>query len=194
VAAAVVFAYDDFSDADFNALDAVNDSKKIKRERRDAVCSAIVARARQVVVVSLSPGTIDRRGLHVCNLAALRTALEALSPPPAKAFVDGFTLAACAVPHAALLGGDGRSAAVAAASIIAKVTRDRLMHCMHEQYPLWAFDEHVGYATPTHHRLIVEHGVCALHRMSFQSVAYQQLGLGVAPSLEAGASRAVVNR
>jgi ribonuclease HII len=194
VAAAVVFAYDDFSDADFNALDAVNDSKKIKRERRDAVCSAIVARARQVVVVSLSPGTIDRRGLHVCNLAALRTALEALSPPPAKAFVDGFTLAACAVPHEALLGGDGRSAAVAAASIIAKVTRDRLMHCMHEQYPLWAFDEHVGYATPTHHRLIVEHGVCALHRMSFQSVAYQQLGLGVAPSLEAGASRAVVNR
>jgi ribonuclease HII len=151
VAAAVTFAYDDFSDADFIALDAVNDSKKIKRERRDAVYSAIVAR-------------------------------------PTKAFVDGFALAACSVPHEPLVGGDGRSAAVAAASVVAKVTRDRLMHRIHEHYPLWAFDEHVGYATPAHQQLIVEHGVCAMHRMSFQSVAYQQLGLGVAPSPEAGAS------
>jgi ribonuclease HII len=188
VAAAVAFAYDGFSDADFIALDAVNDSKKIKRERRDEVYSAIIARARQVVVVCLSPGTIDRRGLHVCNLAALRAALETLSPPPAKAFVDGFALAACRVPHEPLVGGDGLSAAVAAASVIAKVTRARLMLRMHEQYPHWAFDEHVGYATATHQQLIVEHGVCALHRMSFQSVAYQQLGLTVERSPEGEAS------
>lgn len=178
VAAAVAFAYDGFGDADFTALDAVNDSKKLTRERRDEVYAAIVARARQIVVVSCSSETIDRRGLHVCNLAALGAALEALSPRPHAAFVDGFALAACAVPHEALVGGDGRSAAVAAASVVAKVTRDRLMRRLHERYPLWAFDEHVGYATATHQQLIAEHGVCAIHRLSFQSVAFQQLGLG----------------
>ena len=177
VAAAVAFAYDGFSDADFAALDAVDDSKKLKRDNRDEAYAAIIARAQQIVVVCLSPGTIDRRGLHVCNLAALGAALEALSPPPVRAFVDGFGVSRCHVPHEPLIGGDGRSAAVAAASIIAKVTRDRLMRRMHEHYPLWAFDEHVGYATEQHHDAICQHGICELHRRSFNSVAYQQLGL-----------------
>ena len=78
-----------------------------------------------------------------------------------------------------MVGGDGRSAAIAAASIVAKVTRDRVMRGLHESYPEYGFDRHVGYATAAHQEAIGEHGVCELHRLSFASVAYQQLGLGL---------------
>ena len=100
------------------------------------------------------------------------------------AFVDGFTIKDSRVPHQGLVGGDGRSAAVAAASIVAKVVRDRLMVTMHELWPSWGFDENVGYATPGHHAAILEHGLADLHRRSFQSVAYQQLELGFVPLAE----------
>ena len=77
-----------------------------------------------------------------------------------------------------MVGGDHLSAAIAAASIVAKVTRDRVMRGLHESYPAYGFDSHVGYATAVHQAAICEHGVCELHRLSFASVAYQQLGLG----------------
>jgi ribonuclease HII len=177
VAAAVVFDYAAWRTRDFKVCEALDDSKKLTRERREELYLAIVQRACQVVVVSCAPGTIDKRGLHVCNLHALASAVESLSPRPAIAFVDGFRLASCAAPHEAVVGGDGLSAAVAAASVVAKVTRDRLMHGLAGRYPQWGFDEHVGYATSQHHAAICAHGVCELHRMSFNSVAYQQLGL-----------------
>ena len=79
--------------------------------------------------------------------------------------------------HRAVGAGDRLSAAVAAASIIAKVTRDRVMRGLHDSYPQYGFDSHVGYATAVHQAAICEHGVCELHRLSFASVAYQQLGL-----------------
>jgi ribonuclease HII len=76
-----------------------------------------------------------------------------------------------------VVGGDGISAAIGAASVIAKVTRDRVMNRLHAVYPQYGFDRHVGYATAAHQAAIVEHGVCDLHRLSFASVAYRQLGL-----------------
>jgi ribonuclease HII len=91
--------------------------------------------------------------------------------------VDGFALPVCRRPHRAVVGGDRRSAAVGAASIVAKVTRDRLMHHLHGAHPQYGFDRHVGYATAAHRTAIAEHGVCELHRLSFASVAYRQLGL-----------------
>ncbi len=185
VAAAVSFDYAGWDEARFAALDRLNDSKKLARSRREALFAEVVTRARQIVIVSCAPGSIDKRGLHACNLQALGRALEGLRPMPALAFVDGFRLRDCAAPHEALVGGDTRSAAVAAASIIAKVTRDRLMRSLALRYPLWGFAEHFGYATQQHQAAICEHGVCELHRMSFNSVAYQQLGL--APQ-DAGAS------
>lgn len=175
VAAAVCFDYSVWRSEDFEALAGLNDSKQLKAELREELFSAIVPRARRIAVVLRSPLSIDERGLHRCNLDALAASLASLTPPPVVAMVDGFALKDCCVPHQAVIGGDGRSAVVAAASIIAKVTRDRLMHQLHGRYPQWGFDEHVGYATPNHHEAIIAFGLCDLHRRSFNSVAYQQL-------------------
>ena len=177
VAAAVCFDYASFTDREFEALDDLNDSKRLTRERRGELYSVVLSVARQVVVTACAPATIDRRGLHVCNLRSLARAIEAITPAPALALVDGFALKECRSPHQAVIGGDGLSAGIAAASIVAKVTRDRLMATLHERFPEYGFDHHVGYATEVHHDAILEHGVCELHRMSFASMAYQQLGL-----------------
>jgi ribonuclease HII len=181
VAAAVCFDYSGWCDQDYAALADLNDSKQIKHERREELFSEIVPRARRIAVVLRSSLSIDERGLHRCNLDALAAALASLTPPPAVAMVDGFALKDCCVPHEAVIRGDSRSAAVAAASIVAKVTRDRLMHRLHARYPQWGFDEHVGYATPDHHEAIIAFGLCDLHRRSFNSVAYQQLDSGWQP-------------
>jgi ribonuclease HII len=177
VAAAVCFDYAAFTEEDYAALDALDDSKRLAPERRSSLYREVLRRAREVCVVAFSPRTIDACGLHVTNLAALARALERLRPAPAAALVDGFPLPVCAVPHEAVVGGDHTSAAIAAASVVAKVTRDRLMRRLHERHPQYGFDHHFGYATEVHHAAIAEHGVCELHRLSFQSVAYRQLGL-----------------
>lgn len=181
LAAAVLFDYSRWDEDDFDALEALDDSKRHTRERREGLYALVVARARQIAVVSCSASSIDERGLHHCNLFALERALSRMAPRPDVALVDGFTIKDCRVPHRGLVGGDGRSAAVAAASIVAKVVRDRLMVTMHGRWPSWGFDENVGYATPGHHSAILEHGLTDLHRRSFQSVAYQQLELGLVP-------------
>jgi ribonuclease HII len=176
-AAAVCLDYAHLGRRDFTALAALDDSKRLSRAERARLYGEILLRARQVAVVLCSPRTIDRDGLHRCNLRALAAALQAITPAADVALVDGFPLAAGAPPHRALVGGDGRSAAVAAASIVAKVTRDRVMGRLHERFPAYGFDRHVGYATPQHHEAIATHGVCELHRLSFASVAYGQLAL-----------------
>ena len=175
--AAVCFDYAVMDDADLAALDRLDDSKKIPKARRAALYDEILRRARQVVIVCVSAGTIDRDGLHRCNLAALSGAVEGIVPPPRVTLIDGFRLPGCRREHRAIVGGDGRSAAIAAASVVAKVTRDRLMRRLHLSHPQYGFDRHVGYATVAHHEAIAAHGVCALHRLSFASIAYRQLGL-----------------
>ena len=178
-AAAVCLDYAALDEAGREALSGLDDSKRLTRERREALYVEIVRLARQVVVVLFSPATIDRVGLHRCNLRALARAVERLDPAPDVALIDGFPLPECTRAHRSVVGGDRLSAAVAAASIVAKVTRDRVMRGLHESYPLYGFDRHVGYATAAHQAAICEHGVCDLHRLSFASVAYRQLGLGL---------------
>jgi ribonuclease HII len=173
----VCFDYARFDDDDFEVLADLDDSKRLTRERRDDLYSRVLVLARQAVVVACAPGTIDRHGLHCCNLTSLTRAIEAIRPAPRSTLVDGFRLGDCARPHEAVVGGDRRSAAIAAASIVAKVTRDRLMVSLHDRFPQYAFDRHVGYATAAHHDAILQHGVCELHRLSFASVAYERLGL-----------------
>jgi ribonuclease HII len=103
--------------------------------------------------------------------------MRAVGRDDATRLVDGFRLRACELEHTPVVDGDARSAAIAAASVIAKVTRDRYMHRVAPVYPEWGFEGNVGYSTPEHREAIMRHGICPLHRRSFASVAYSQLDL-----------------
>lgn len=179
VAAAVLIDYERLSVSDRRALSGLHDSKQMTEERRLEMYPCVLRAAERVSVVVRSPAGIDRRGLHVTNIEALSQALERLVPgDEAICLVDGFPLPGCAVPHRPVVQGDGTSAAIAAASVLAKVTRDRYMRDVAAQHPGWGFEEHVGYSTPEHRQAIEEIGISPLHRRSFQSVAYSQLELG----------------
>jgi len=170
--------YETLSRADRRALGGLHDSKQMKPERREELYPAVMRAASRVSVVIRCVRGIDDRGLHATNIEALSNALERLAPNgEATCLVDGFSLRECAVPHRAVIEGDGTSAAIAAASVIAKVTRDRYMHRVADRHPGWGFDEHVGYSTPEHRAAIERIGISPLHRRSFQSVAYAQLEL-----------------
>ncbi len=178
VAAAVLIDYEQLSHADRRSLAGLHDSKQMTEERRLEMFPCVLRAASRVSVVIRSAAGIDRRGLHVTNIEALSVALERLDPPSeATCLSDGFSLPRCAVPHRAVVQGDATSAAIAAASVLAKVTRDRYMHDAARQHPGWGFEEHVGYSTPEHRQAIEQIGISPLHRRSFQSVAYMQLGL-----------------
>jgi ribonuclease HII len=179
VAAAVLLDYERLSHADRRALSGLHDSKQMTEEQRLELFPGVLRAATRVCVVVRSAAGIDRRGLHVTNLEALSCALEGLDPgEEAISLVDGFTLRDCAVPHRAVVQGDATSAAIAASSIVAKVTRDRYMRDAARRHPGWGFEEHVGYSTPEHRAAIEQLGISPLHRKSFQSVAYSQLELG----------------
>src|SRR5262249_46586546 len=160
------------------ALAGLHDSKQMDVERREEIYPSVLRAAARAAIVIRCVRGIDDRGLHVTNLEALPSAPEARQPDDeATCLVDGFSLRRCAVPHRAVVEGDGTSAAIAAASVLAKVTRDRYMHGIAPQHPGWGFDEHVGYSTPEHRAAIERIGISPLHRRSFQSVAYSQLEL-----------------
>jgi ribonuclease HII len=180
VAAAVLIDYEGLSMSDRRALSGLHDSKQMTEERRLEMFPSVLRAAERVSVVVRSAAGIDRRGLHVTNVEALGVALERLGlSAETMALVDGFSLPRCRVPHRRVVGGDATSAAIAAASVVAKVTRDRYMHEAALRHPGWGFEEHVGYSTPEHRAAIEELGISPLHRRSFQSVAYSQLGLEV---------------
>ena len=179
VAAAVLIDYERLSHADRRALSGLHDSKQMTEERRLEMYPCVLRAAERVSVVVRSAAGIDRRGLHVTNIEALAQALERLAPDEETiCLVDGFRLPTCRVPHRHVIQGDGTSAAIAAASVVAKVTRDRYMRDVAAQHPGCGFDEHVGYSTPEHRQAIEAIGISPLHRRSFQSVAYSQLELG----------------
>ena len=146
-------------------------------EDRERLYPCVLRAAERVSVVVRCVRGIDSRGLHVTNVEALSAALQRLEPEGAICLVDGFRLPPCPLQHRAVVEGDGTSAAIAAASIIAKVTRDRYMHRAAGLYEGWGFEENVGYSTPGHREAIERLGICDIHRRSFQSVAYRQLGL-----------------
>jgi ribonuclease HII len=148
------------------------------QERREALYPCVLRAAARVAVVVRCVRGIDRRGLHVTNIGALSAALERLRPVEgAICLVDGFRLPRCGVEHRPVVEGDGTSAAIAAASVVAKETRDRYMRAIAGEHPGWGFEEHVGYSTPEHREAIRSIGISPLHRRSFQSVAYSQLEL-----------------
>ena len=177
VAAAVLLDLDSIGVADVRALGALNDSKQHDHEAREALLPIVMQTAQRVVVVSRSARGIDERGLHKTNLAALRESLIRVARPGCICLIDGFEVPAFEYQQRAVIGGDGLSAAIAAASIVAKVTRDRLMARAGETMPEWGFEEHFGYATPAHREAIIANGVSPIHRLSFKSSAYEQIAL-----------------
>ena len=177
VAAAVLFDLERLTLSDRRALSRLNDSKQHTEAAREELFPIVMRAAAKSAIVSRCVRGIDGRGLHVTNLAALRAALLRVSCEQTVCLVDGFRVPEFGYEQRAVVDGDCRSAAIAAASVLAKVTRDRYMRRAAENHPKWDFETNVGYSTPEHRAAIAEHGVSPLHRMSFQSIAYQQLRL-----------------
>ncbi len=152
-------------------LKGLTDSKALTAKHREELYPRVLAAADRVSVVAVTPGRIDAVGLHRCNLLALIEAFERLQGGYDLGLVDGFDLRRPDLKADRVIGGDWLSAAVGAASIVAKVTRDRLMHHLDEHHPGYGFAEHVGYGTKTHQRALRELGPSPIHRRSFSLVA-----------------------
>lgn len=173
VAAAVCLDLHALGAEGLEEIAALDDSKRLTPRRRAHLAGVVMRRARQVVVVSATSRSIDAHGLHATNIRIMRRALERLDPAPGIALVDGFRLGDDAPPHQRLVKGDATSAAVAAASVIAKEARDRLMKGpAAAAYPDYGFEGHVGYITAAHTAAVRAAGPSPIHRMSFRSSAY----------------------
>jgi ribonuclease HII len=146
------------------------DSKLLTPLARERVYSQIVRRATSFAAVVIPPQEVDRIGLHVANVQGMRRALAQLTVTPAYALTDGFPVPGLAVPGLAVWKGDRVAACIAAASVIAKVTRDRLMVALHEQWPAYDFATHKGYCTEAHQAALDVHGPCPEHRYSYVNV------------------------
>jgi ribonuclease HII len=146
------------------------DSKLLTEKARERCYTQIVKRAVAWSVVVISHDDCDRLGMHVANVEALRRAVALLDLSPAYVLTDGFPVDGLGVPGLAVWKGDRVAACIAAASVVAKVTRDRIMAQWHEEYPAYDFLTHKGYVTPTHTEALERHGPCPIHRRRFVNV------------------------
>ena len=171
-AAAVIFA----PEPSFRWLKGVNDSKKLTAGARGELAPLIWERALAAAVSFVSAETVDRIGIAEAARQAMLGALGDLCVRPQYLLLDAFPLRACHLDQTPIIGGDGISRSIAAASIIAKVARDRLMEAHDERYPEYGFASHKGYFTPEHARALREIGPCELHRRSFSPLKELLLG------------------
>src|SRR4051794_20658425 len=155
------------------------DSKLLTPAARERVYAEVVRRAAGRSGVVVPPGEIDRVGLHRSNVAAMRRALAALDVTPGYVLTDGFPVAGLGVPGLAVWKGDRVAACIAAASVVAKVTRDRMMVDLHDRFPAYDFATHKGYVTPEHRAALTEHGPCSEHRFSYVNVRRARAGLSL---------------
>ncbi len=163
VAAAVILDPD-------NIPEGLNDSKKLSEQVRLSLFTRILAVA-DVSIASSGPTSIDRTNILLASLDAMRRAVDGLARKPDCALVDGRDVPqGLCCQASAVVRGDARSLSIAAASIVAKVTRDRMMRRSALLYPNYGFESHVGYGTRTHLAALADHGPCVLHRMSFRPI------------------------
>lgn len=155
-------------------LGGIRDSKQLTARGREAAFARIIAEA-DWAVRRLEPRVIDARGLHRCNLDLLRRAVRALEPAPDYVLADGFPLGALPWPSLGVKKGDAVAVSIAAASILAKVVRDREMRRLHRRYPAYNFAENKGYGTPEHWEALERYGPSPVHRYSFQGVGQRAL-------------------
>jgi ribonuclease HII len=152
-------------------IDELADSKLLTPAARERVYAHVVKRAVAYTTVVIPPAEVDGRGLQVCNLAAMRRALAGLTVRPDYVLTDGFPVDGLDVPGLAVWKGDQVAACVAAAGVLAKVTRDRIMVELGERSPEYGFAEHKGYATAEHSAALARYGPCPEHRLSYANVA-----------------------
>jgi ribonuclease HII len=152
-------------------LDAVRDSKEIPESKRDVVFELIQGIAASISVVIVPASEVDLRGVHAANLDGMRRAVQGLSVEPAYVLTDGYAIEGLGLPNLAVWKGDQVVVSISAASVIAKVTRDRIMREMDSDFPLYGFAGHKGYITAAHTKALNEHGPCVEHRTSFANVA-----------------------
>lgn len=173
VAAAVILDQDSQ-----RRIDGLRDSKLLTPAARDALYEQIVATAVSVAWVAVEPVECDRLGMQEADLQGLRRALDRLDVPPGFAITDGFSVPGVGLPSLALWKADQVVACVSAASIVAKVTRDRIMMAADRRFPGYGFADHKGYCTAEHQQRLEELGACPIHRMSFRNV---RQAVGLAP-------------
>lgn len=153
------------------ALPWLNDSKKVTPKRRDVLFEQIQEQAEAWAVASVPPEEIDALDILNARIKAMQLAIEALDPPADYALIDGNrdhgTRYRITLAHETVVKGDGKSASIAAASILAKVSRDRYMEELAKTYPQYAFEQHKGYGTKLHYERLKEFGPCPAHRRTF---------------------------
>ncbi len=156
------------------------DSKLLTAKARERCYEQVLGRALAWSVVVVEPGECDRLGMHVANIEALRRSLARLAVRPSYVLTDGFPVDGLEMPGLAMWKGDRVAACISAASVIAKVTRDRMMAAEHERWPAYDFATHKGYCTSEHQVALDEHGPCPIHRFRFVNVR-RAAGLPEAP-------------
>lgn len=157
-------------------IPGLNDSKKLSAKKREALAVEIRATALAWAVAEATVEEIDRINILQASMLAMQRAVEALNVRPVHALIDGNRCPSLPCTAEAIVGGDGKVASIAAASILAKTVRDAGMLELHAAYPQYAFDRHMGYPTAVHLQALREHGVSPVHRRSYAPVA-QQLSL-----------------
>ena len=156
---------------ELNPINGLNDSKKLSAKRREALFDEIRARALCFAIAEASVQEIDEINILQATLLAMKRAVEALRLPPKLVLVDGNRLPILSIRSEAIVQGDALVPAISAASILAKVHRDRLCEAMHQRYPVYGFDQHKGYGTAQHMAALQAHGPADCHRMTFAPVA-----------------------
>lgn len=160
------------------ACPLLDDSKKLSKKRRDEVYEEITGNPEVIwAVATVEADEIDRINILRATHRAMGLALEALQVKPDIALIDGLRVKGLSIEHEALVKGDGLSLSIAAASVIAKVTRDRIMEKIAAEFPLYGFQRHQGYGTREHLEAIKNHGPCRYHRRSFQPISQLTLPL-----------------
>lgn len=162
-------------------LPELTDSKLLTPLARERVYERVVRRALDYSIVVIPPAEVDALGIHVTNIEGMRRAVARLAVRPGYVLIDGFRVPGLPAPSVPVIKGDRAVACVAAASVLAKVTRDRIMADLHAEHPMYGFDVHKGYTTAEHGEALTAYGPCAVHRWSYTNVAVAARAHGKEP-------------
>jgi ribonuclease HII len=152
-------------------LSSVRDSKDVSEKERENLYELLVEKAAAISTIIVPPAEVDARGVHAANLDGMRRAVQGLSITPAYVLTDGYAIEGLGIANLAVWKGDQVAHCISAASIIAKVTRDRIMRELDEEFPQYGFAKHKGYITAAHTKALNAHGPCIEHRRSFSNIA-----------------------